>query len=273
MVLYDTVRDAGPAIGSDAMAGTGAVATDREISFTGIGKRYDGKGSGDVVALTDIDLELRRGEFVAVVGPSGCGKSTLLRLAAGLERATSGTVAVETDSVGFIFQEATLLPWRKVLRNVELSAELRGVDRATRRARATRALSAVGLADFATKLPGQLSGGMRMRVSLARALALEPRLMLLDEPFGALDEITRLSMQEELLRLYRDNAFTALFITHSVSEAVFLANRVVVMSARPGRVHEIIEIDLPYPRDRELRFESAFTDLVSRVSLSLKEAC
>lgn len=179
---------------------------------------------------------------------------------------------MQTDSVGFIFQEATLLPWRKVRRNVELSAELRGIDRTARRERATRALAAVGLADFAGKLPGQLSGGMRMRVSLARALTLEPELMLLDEPFGALDEITRLSMQEELLRLYRDNAFTALFITHSVSEAVFLAGRVVVMSARPGRVHEVIDIDLPYPRDRELRFEPAFTELVSRVSRSLKEA-
>ncbi|MFF2555584.1 ABC transporter ATP-binding protein [Nocardia sp. NPDC058058] len=242
------------------------------MSFAGIGKRFADKGSGAVVALTDIDLEVRRGEFVAVVGPSGCGKSTLLRLAAGLEAPTSGTVAVQTDSVGFIFQEATLLPWRKVLRNVELSAELRGIDRTARRERANRALAAVGLADFAGKLPGQLSGGMRMRVSLARALTLEPELMLLDEPFGALDEITRLGMQEELLRLYRDNAFTALFITHSVSEAVFLANRVVVMSARPGRIHQILDIDLPYPRDRELRFEPAFTELVARVSHSLKEA-
>ncbi|MGV9410132.1 ABC transporter ATP-binding protein [Nocardia sp. NPDC003693] len=244
-----------------------------EISFAGIGKRYPGAGSGDVVALTDIDLEVRRGEFVAVVGPSGCGKSTLLRLAAGLEQPSAGTVAVQSDSVGFIFQEATLLPWRRVLRNVELAAELGGIDRATRRERATRALAAVGLADFAGKLPGQLSGGMRMRVSLARALALEPRVMLLDEPFGALDEITRLSMQEELLRLYRDNAFSALFITHSVSEAVFLAGRVVVMSARPGRVHEVIDIDLPYPRERDLRFEPAYTELVSHVSRSLKEAC
>nr|WP_306362978.1 ABC transporter ATP-binding protein [Nocardia sp. CC227C] len=275
MVLYDTVHDTEiarnaeqrPAIETDPLAPV------PEITCTGVGKRYGGQGSGDIVALTDIDLEVRRGEFVAVVGPSGCGKSTLLRLAAGLEQPTSGNVAVHTDSVGFIFQEATLLPWRRVLRNVELAAELRGVDRGTRRARATRALAAVGLADFAGKLPGQLSGGMRMRVSLARALALQPRLLLLDEPFGALDEITRLSMQEELLRLYRDNAFTALFITHSVSEAVFLAGRVVVMSARPGRVHEVIDIDLPYPRDRDLRFDSAFTGLVARVSGSLKAAC
>ncbi|MGW4356246.1 ABC transporter ATP-binding protein [Nocardia sp. NPDC004582] len=243
-----------------------------EISFAGVGKRFGGNDSGNVVALDGIDLDVRRGEFVAVVGPSGCGKSTLLRLAAGLDRPTSGTVAVGTDSVGFIFQDATLLPWRKVLRNVELCAELRGIGRTERRARATRALSAVGLADFAGTLPGRLSGGMRMRVSLARALALEPELMLLDEPFGALDEITRLGMQEELLRLYRDNAFTALFITHSVSEAVFLASRVVVMSARPGRVHEVVDIDLPYPRTRDLRYEPAFTELAARVSRSLKEA-
>lgn len=273
MVLYDTVRDTGTAPNAERRSVTEPLAPVPEITCTGVSKRYDGQGSGDIVALTDIDLEVRRGEFVAVVGPSGCGKSTLLRLAAGLERPTSGSIAVQTDSVGFIFQEATLLPWRRVLRNVELAAELRGIDRGTRRARATRALAAVGLADFADKLPGQLSGGMRMRVSLARALALEPSLLLLDEPFGALDEITRLSMQEELLRLYRDNVFTALFITHSVSEAVFLARRVVVMSARPGRVHEVIDIDLPYPRDRDLRFDSAFTRLVARVSSSLRAAC
>ncbi|WP_051182577.1 ABC transporter ATP-binding protein [Nocardia vinacea] len=239
-----------------------------EVSFANAHKRF-----GDTVALADISLDIRQGEFVAVVGPSGCGKSTLLRLAAGLEPVSSGAVAVRTDSIGFIFQEATLLPWRKVSRNVELSAELRGIDRKTRRARATRALAAVGLAEFANSLPGQLSGGMRMRVSLARALSLEPRLMLLDEPFGALDEMTRLNMQEELLRLYRDNGFTALFITHSVSEAVFLASRVVVMSARPGCLHEVIDVDLPYPRSQELRFEPAFTELVGRASDSLKEAC
>ncbi len=257
-ILHNTVQDA------DART----LLSGMEVSFANAHKRF-----GDTVALADISLDIRQGEFVAVVGPSGCGKSTLLRLAAGLEPVSSGAVAVRTDSIGFIFQEATLLPWRKVSRNVELSAELRGIDRKTRRARATRALAAVGLAEFANSLPGQLSGGMRMRVSLARALSLEPRLMLLDEPFGALDEMTRLNMQEELLRLYRDNGFTALFITHSVSEAVFLASRVVVMSARPGCLHEVIDVDLPYPRSQELRFEPAFTELVGRASDSLKEAC
>ncbi|WP_280266268.1 ABC transporter ATP-binding protein [Nocardia wallacei] len=242
------------------------------VRFGGVHKRFPDRGDDDIVALAGIDLQIAAGEFVTVVGPSGCGKSTLLRLAAGIERPSAGDVAVQADSIGFIFQEATLLPWRRVRRNVELSAELRGIDRATRRARAERALAAVGLADFADRLPNQLSGGMRMRVSLARALSLEPELMLLDEPFGALDEMTRLVMQEELLRLYGDNAFTALFITHSVAEAVFLGSRVVVMSARPGRVHEVIEVGLPYPRDRALRFDPAFTQLVSRVSESLQEA-
>ncbi|MEU8896553.1 ABC transporter ATP-binding protein [Nocardia sp. NPDC048505] len=258
MTLFDTSRDA------DART----LLSGLEVSFAKAGKRF-----GDTTALSDIDLDIRTGEFVAVVGPSGCGKSTLLRLASGLTRVSSGSVAVQSDSIGFIFQEATLLPWRSVLRNVELSAELQGLDRRTRRARATTALAAVGLTDFAKSLPHQLSGGMRMRVSLARALTLQPRLMLLDEPFGALDELTRLSMQEELLRLYRDEAFTALFITHSVTEAVFLASRVVVMSARPGRVHEVIEVGLPYPRERELRFDPAFTELVARTSHALKEAC
>ncbi|MGW5572469.1 ABC transporter ATP-binding protein [Nocardia thailandica] len=260
MTLYDTVNDA------DART----LLTGLEVSFAGVGKRYDGPEG--TLALADIDLDIAAGEFVAVVGPSGCGKSTLLRLAAGLEQVSAGAVAVRTESIGFIFQEATLLPWRSVRRNVELSAELAGVDRRTRRARAEAALDKVGLADFAGQLPSRLSGGMRMRVSLARALSLEPRLMLLDEPFGALDEMTRLTMQEELLRLYADNRFTALFITHSVSEAVFLASRVVVMSARPGRVHEVIEVDLPYPRERAVRFDPAFTALTARISDSLKEA-
>ncbi|MBB5914524.1 NitT/TauT family transport system ATP-binding protein [Nocardia transvalensis] len=263
MLLHDPLHATRP---GDPAAGAA-------VSLSGVHKRFPDRGGDGVTALSGIDLDIGTGEFVTVVGPSGCGKSTLLRMAAGLDRPTAGTVAVHAESIGFIFQEATLLPWRKVRRNVELSAELRGVDRATRRGRADRALAAVGLADVAHRLPNQLSGGMRMRVSLARALALEPDLMLLDEPFGALDEMTRLEMQEELLRLYRDNAFTALFITHSVSEAVFLGARVVVMSARPGRVHEVIDIGLPYPRDRSVRFDPAFTHQVSRISESLREAC
>ncbi|MBF6172775.1 ABC transporter ATP-binding protein [Nocardia blacklockiae] len=262
MLLHDSLPDLdSPAVSAAA------------VSFAGVRKQFPGRGGDSVTALAGIDLDIAPGEFVTVVGPSGCGKSTLLRLAAGLDRPSAGTVAVQADSIGFIFQEATLLPWRKVRRNVELSAELLGVDRSTRRARADRALAAVGLADFAHRLPDQLSGGMRMRVSLARALALEPALMLLDEPFGALDEMTRLVMQEELLRLYRDAAFTAVFITHSVSEAVFLGSRVVVMSARPGRIHEVVDVGLPYPREREMRFEPAFTQQVSRISALLKEAC
>ncbi|MBF6212677.1 ABC transporter ATP-binding protein [Nocardia puris] len=255
MGLANTMRD------SDARTLTKGV----ELSFDSVTKRFP----TGTVALEGIDLRVRRGDFVAVVGPSGCGKSTLLRMAAGLERPTSGSAAVATESVGFIFQEPTLLPWRSVRRNVELSIELRGADRATRRARADAALAAVGLTDFAGQLPKTLSGGMKMRASLARALTLAPEVLLLDEPFGALDEMTRLDMQGELQKLYSDKGFTAMFITHSVSEAVFLANRVVVMTPRPGRIADVIDIDFPYPRDPGLRYEPAFTDHVSRISASL----
>ncbi|MCX4091477.1 ABC transporter ATP-binding protein [Nocardia sp. alder85J] len=237
-----------------------------ELSFDRVVKRYP----TGTTALDGIDLRVRRGDFVAVVGPSGCGKSTLLRLAAGLESPTSGSVAVGTESLGFIFQEPTLLPWRSVRRNVELCVELRHLDKATRRARADSALAAVGLSDFADQLPKTLSGGMKMRASLARALTLAPEVLLLDEPFGALDEMTRLDMQVELLRLYTERRFTAMFITHSVSEAVFLANRVVAMTARPGRIAGVLDIDLPYPRGPELRYTPQFTAHVARISALLQ---
>ena len=181
-----------------------------QMVFSDVVKKFD----TGTVALDGIDLNVERGDFVAVVGPSGCGKSTLLRMAAGLERPTSGAVALDTESVGFIFQEPTLLPWRTVQANVELSAELGGGDKAARKLRADEAIRAVGLADFAKQLPNALSGGMKMRVSLARALTLAPAVMLLDEPFGALDEMTRLEMQVELQRLYTDKGFTSMFITH-----------------------------------------------------------
>ena len=233
MNLIDTVNDA------DARHLTKGVM----ISASGVSKQFD---SG-TIALADVDLDIARGDFVAIVGPSGCGKSTLLRMAAGLEAPTTGSVALATDSVGVIFQEPTLLPWRSVQANVELCAEIAREPRSERRARAAAAIDAVGLAGFEKQLPRTLSGGMKMRVSLARMLTKEPEVMLLDEPFGALDEMTRLDMQAELLRLYGDRGFTALFITHSMPEAVFLANRVIVMSARPGRIAADIRIDLPYP--------------------------
>jgi NitT/TauT family transport system ATP-binding protein len=235
---------------------------DLRVLFADVTKSY----ATGTVAIDHVDLEVERGGFVAVVGPSGCGKSTLLRMAAGLERPTAGSVALDTDSVGFIFQEPTLLPWRTVRANVELCAELGKLSRSDTKQRATEAISAVGLEQFADQLPSSLSGGMKMRVSLARALTSSPQLMLLDEPFGALDEMTRLDMQVELQRLYTQKEFTAMFVTHSVSEAVYLANRVVVMTARPGRIAGVVDIDLPYPRPPELRFDAQFTEYVQKVS-------
>ena len=232
------------------------------VLFDDVTKRF----STGTVAIDRVDLEIERGSFVAVVGPSGCGKSTLLRMAAGLERPTTGSVALDTDSVGFIFQEPTLLPWRTVRANVELSAELGKIPRSDTKRRAAEAISTVGLQQFADQLPNSLSGGMKMRVSLARALTLSPQLMLLDEPFGALDEMTRLDMQVELQRLYTQQQFTAMFVTHSVAEAVYLANRVVVMTPRPGRIAGVIDIDFPYPRTPDLRFDARFTGYVEQVS-------
>ncbi|OCB50934.1 ABC transporter ATP-binding protein [Mycobacterium vulneris] len=235
------------------------------IVFDDVVKSY----ASGTVAVEHVDLGVAKGDFVAVVGPSGCGKSTLLRMAAGLERPTAGSVALDTDSVGFIFQEPTLLPWRTVRANVELCAELDGMSKAQTKQRAAEAISAVGLEQFADQLPHALSGGMKMRASLARALTLSPEVMLLDEPFGALDEMTRLDMQVELQRLYTERGFTAMLVTHSVSEAVYLANRVVVMTPRPGRIARIADVDFPYPRTPDLRFDARFTDYVAEVSATL----
>jgi NitT/TauT family transport system ATP-binding protein len=216
-------------------------------------------------AIDDVSLTVRAGEIVAVVGPSGCGKTTLLQLAARLKQPTSGTVGRGTDRVGYVFQDPTLLPWRTVRRNVELFGELDGVSKADRRARAEQVIEAVGLTEFARHRPGQLSGGMRMRVALARALLVEPELFLFDEPFAALDEITRQGLGDELLRLFAEHRFGALFVTHSVSEAVYLSSRVLVLSPRPGQVKHEIEIPLSYPRQRD----AEFTKLVGEVSEAL----
>jgi NitT/TauT family transport system ATP-binding protein len=217
-------------------------------------------------AVHDLNLRVRRGEFVSVVGPSGCGKSTLLRLVSGLEPATAGTVDVAPCRLGYVFQDPTLLPWRTVTRNVELLAELEGVPRAERRRRVERVLEVVGLTGFARARPATLSGGMRMRTSLARSLVLEPELFLLDEPFGALDEITRERLNDELVALFGGGAFTALFVTHSAAEAVFLSSRVVVMSPRPGRIVGEVAVPFPYPRPAHLRFAPEFGRLTARVS-------
>ena len=221
-------------------------------------------------AVHDLDLRVCRGEFVSVVGPSGCGKSTLLRLVSGLEPATAGTVDVAPCRLGHVFQDATLLPWRTVSRNVELLAELEGIPRPERRQRVERVLELVGLTGFARARPAASSGGMRMRASLARSLVLEPELFLLDEPFGALDELTRERLNDELVALFTGGAFTAVFVTHSVAEAVFLSSRVVVMSPRPGRIVGEVAVPFPYPRPMHLRFAPEFGRLAAQVSLLLR---
>jgi NitT/TauT family transport system ATP-binding protein len=214
------------------------------VELTGVDKRF-----GDVHALAEIELTLDDGEFVSLIGPSGCGKSTLLRVVADLEQPTEGTVQVGgkparqarlDQDYGIAFQQAGVLDWRTVVENVELPLQVHGVDRAQRRARATELLELVGLADFAGARPGELSGGMQQRVAIARALAPSPKLLLMDEPFGALDEMTRERMQAELLRIAGETGAAVLFVTHSIPEAAVLSDRVVVMSARPGRITDIV---------------------------------
>ncbi|OSP55841.1 ABC transporter ATP-binding protein [Pseudoruegeria sp. SK021] len=221
-------------------------------------------------ALADIALRIRAGEFVSIVGPSGCGKSTLTRIASGLLPHTGGTVRVDRNNVGFTFQDATLLPWRKIQGNVELLMELRGVPASTRAAIAREQIELVGLKGFENHYPKRLSGGMRMRASLARSLALDPSVFMFDEPFGALDEITRERLIDELVDLYMRKGFTGLFITHSIPEAVYLSTRVAVMSARPGRITETFEIDFPYPRRPELRFDPRFVETCNTISSALR---
>ncbi|WP_269330401.1 ABC transporter ATP-binding protein [Kineosporia babensis] len=222
-------------------------------------------------ALTGVDLRVARGEFVSVVGPSGCGKSTLLRIASGLEQASGGTSTVSSRRIGYVFQDATLLAWRSVRRNVELLAELHGVPKAERADRATEAIKLVGLEGFEKHLPRQLSGGMRMRTSLARSLTLDPELFLFDEPFGALDEITRERLNDELLKLFVQQGFAGLFITHSVAEAVYLSTKVLVMSGRPGTIVDSFDIPFEMPRDPDIRFTAEFATLVGKISHALRE--
>ena len=252
-----------PAPARPAAAALGEVLLD----FRDVAMRF---GNG-VTALSGVDLTVRRGEFVTVVGPSGCGKSTLLRIASGLESATDGEATVETKRIGYVFQDATLLPWRDVRSNVELLAELNKVPAAERRAKAAETIELVGLKGFEKSLPRQLSGGMRMRASLARSLTLDPELFLFDEPFGALDEITRERLNDELLRLFTETRFGGLFITHSVAEAVYLSTKVVVMSGRPGRIVDVFEVPFDMPRDPEIRYTGEFASLVGEVSHALRE--
>ncbi|WP_053226381.1 ABC transporter ATP-binding protein [Solirubrobacter soli] len=238
------------------------------VAFRDVGKRFpDG-----TLALEEVDFEVPHGTIASIVGPSGCGKSTLLRIAARLETASVGDVAVSERPVGFVFQDPTLLPWRSVRTNVELLGQLHGLPKEERRRRAAEAIELTGLQGFEGHLPRALSGGMRMRTSLARTLTLRPRVLLLDEPFGALDEITRERLNEELLRLHAATAFSALLVTHSVAEAVFISSRVAIMSPRPGRIVEQLEVPFPYPRDERLRADPAFHAFVASASARLRRA-
>jgi NitT/TauT family transport system ATP-binding protein len=223
-------------------------------------------------ALRDVSLAVSPGEFVTIVGPSGCGKSTLLRIASGLERCTGGSVEIDRSSLGYVFQDATLLPWRTVRRNVALLAELQGIPKSRLQDVVGQAIQLVGLGGFEDKYPRQLSGGMRMRASVARSLVLDPTVFLFDEPFGALDEITRERLNDELIALFRSVGFAALFITHSITEAVFLSTRVMVMSARPGRLIGDFKVPFPNPRSHDLRYEPAFAELCGEVSHALRGA-
>jgi len=232
-----------------------------------------------VIALSNVDLTIKRGEFVSFIGPSGCGKTTLLRVIADLERQTEGSIVVNgvtpqaarlSRAYGYVFQAPALYAWRSVLANVTLPLEIMGMARDERQRRAAKYLDMVGLAGFERKFPWQLSGGMQQRVSIARALSFEPQLMLMDEPFGALDEITRDHLNEHLIRLWEQTRKTIVFVTHSISEAVFLSSRIVVMSPRPGRIIDVIDSNLPSKRSLDLRDTPEFLAVAHRVREALR---
>ena len=243
-------------------------ATTTSLAFEDISMVFpDGTHAVDHVSFT-----VEAGEFVTVVGPSGCGKSTLLKIASGLLDPSAGEVSVDRERLGYVFQDATLLHWRNVQKNVELFGELHGFSKAQRRTLAADAIELVGLKGFEEHYPKSLSGGMKMRVSLARTLTLSPPVFLFDEPFGAVDEITRERLNEETLRLFQHEGFAGLFITHSISEAVFMSTRVLVMSARPGRIVAEYEVPFDYPRTPDLRFDPRFATLAGEISMSLRGA-
>jgi NitT/TauT family transport system ATP-binding protein len=249
------------------------------VEIRGVSKVFNAGRPNEVRALVDIDLTIEPGEFVSLIGPSGCGKSTQLRLIANLLEPTSGEVLVNgkparkarlDQDYGMAFQQAGLFEWRSVAKNVELPLELKGWDKATRRRRALEMLELVKLPEFAEHLPWQLSGGMQQRVAIARALAAHPPLLLMDEPFGALDEMTREHMQDELLRICAETSTTVVFVTHSIPEAVYLSTRVAVMSPRPGRITDVIDVDLGPRRDVDTREAVAFFRTVTEVREALR---
>lgn len=238
------------------------------LEITGVSKHFlaDGK---EMVVLQDINLSIRDNEFICFIGPSGCGKTTLLRIIAGLEEASAGSVTLNGEPIrgpsperGMVFQEYSLFPWRTVMDNIAFGLELKGVPRPERERRARQYLKMIGLEKFGSRYPHELSGGMKQRVAIARALINDPKAILMDEPFGALDAQTRNIMQSELLRIWQEERKTVVFVTHSVDEAIYLADRIVVMSARPGRIKEIFEIGLPRPRNRTSPEVNAIRDRI-----------
>jgi NitT/TauT family transport system ATP-binding protein len=257
-----------------AAAGHGALAVDaRGVSLT------FQTGDGEVQALADVDLQIGEGDFVSFIGPSGCGKTTLLRLIADLQRPTTGTILVNGVTperarlqrhYGYIFQAPALYPWRTIERNVMLPLEIMGFDAKERRERMERYLKLVNLSGFERKFPWQLSGGMQQRASIARALSFDPALLLMDEPFGALDEIVRDHLNEQLLRLWDQTRKTVVFVTHSIPEAVFLSTKIVVMSPRPGRIIDVIACDFPRDRTLEIRETPEFIKIAQRVRSGLR---
>jgi NitT/TauT family transport system ATP-binding protein len=256
-----------------------APAAEAAIEISGLSLRFD-TGDGPVQALSNINLKIARGDFVSFIGPSGCGKTTLLRAVADLETPTSGSIRVNGMSprearanraYGYVFQAPALYPWRTVARNIALPLEIMGFSKAEREARVAKGLELVNLSGFGGKYPWQLSGGMQQRASIARALSFDPDLLLMDEPFGALDEIVRDMLNQQLLRLWEVTGKTVLFVTHSIPEAVFLSTHIVVMSPRPGRIHDVIECNFPRDRQLEIRETPEFIAVANRVRHGLRQ--
>jgi NitT/TauT family transport system ATP-binding protein len=254
-------------------------AADAVIEINGLSLRFD-TADGPVQALSDINLKVARGDFVSFIGPSGCGKTTLLRAVADLEKPTSGSIRVNGMSphearanraYGYVFQAPALYPWRTVARNIALPLEIMGFSKAEREARVAKGLELVNLSGFGAKFPWQLSGGMQQRASIARALSFDPDLLLMDEPFGALDEIVRDMLNQQLLRLWDVTGKTVLFVTHSIPEAVFLSTHIVVMSPRPGRIYDVIECNFPRDRTLDIRETAEFLGVANRVRQGLRE--
>jgi NitT/TauT family transport system ATP-binding protein len=256
-----------------------ALAPEAAIEIKGLSLSFD-TADGPVQALSNVSLRIKRGDFVSFIGPSGCGKTTLLRAVADLEIPTSGSIRVNALSprearanraYGYVFQAPALYPWRTVARNIALPLEIMGFSRKEREARVAKGLDLVNLSGFGAKYPWQLSGGMQQRASIARALSFDPDLLLMDEPFGALDEIVRDMLNQQLLRLWEVTGKTVLFVTHSIPEAVFLSTHIVVMSPRPGRVHDVIECNFPRDRQLEIRETPEFIAVANRVRHGLRE--